>query len=47
MCQGIMNNPVLGFSQRYGHEINSVESETAFGGRYGAKAFTEGFLVES
>jgi len=46
MCQGIMNNPVLGCSQGCGLEISSVKSEEAFGGRYGAKSFTEGFLVE-
>lgn len=46
MFRGIMNNPVLGVYQGYGHEISSVKSEGAFGGRYGAKSFTEGFLEE-
>ena len=47
MCRGIMNNPVLGLSQGYGHEIgSSVKSEEAFRGRYGVKSFTEVFLVE-
>jgi hypothetical protein len=41
-----MNNPVLWFSQGYGHEISSVKSEEAFGGQYGTKSFTERFLVE-
>jgi len=41
-----MNNPILGGSQGYGHEISGVKSEEAFGRRYGVKSFTECFLAE-